>query len=385
MRIFTICNKSPWPPTEGGSIAMNSIIEGLLKAGHQVKVLAVSSDKHPIIMENIPEAYRKKTGFETTYLTLTPRPWDAFLNLFTRKSYHIQRFISKEMENLEMLHVTPYIHVIRKFSKARIILRAHNIEHLIWERIAASTRNPIKRAYLTYLASSLKRYELHILKEVDGLAAITPVDGAFFRRQQPGLPVADIPFGITPRPSPPEVEEEFPALFHLGSMSWMPNSDGIRWFLDNVWPLVNRKYPHLKCYLAGRGMPQWLLERKDPNIINVGEVADARKFMRSKPIMIVPLLSGSGIRIKIIEGMQEGRTIISTTIGAEGICYTPGKDLLIADTPEAFVQMIEKAIHDRAFCKQIGRNAQKTISQVYDNRVITDHLISFYQSLSSER
>ncbi len=396
MRIFTICNKSPWPPNEGGSIAMNSIIEGLLDAGHTLKVLAVNSDKYSVDIKDIPEEYLKKTGFETTYLKLKPNPIHAFLNLFTNKSYNIQRFISTDMEqtiirilkdnefdivNLEMLHTTPYIDTIRKHSNAKIVLRAHNIEHLIWERVSASTRNPLKKFYVNHLARTLKLYELSVLKKVDGIAAITSTDGDYFRKHNPNLPVADIPFGVIEKGEPPVVEEEYPALFHIGSMNWIPNSDGIRWFLEDVWPLINSKLPGLKFYLAGRHMPEWLLQRKDPDVIIIGEVDDAREFMCSIPIMIVPLLSGSGIRIKIIEGMQEGRTVISTTIGAEGIQYTDGKDILIADTAEQFLAAIEKVISDRELCSIIGENARNTIRQKYENSVVTGNLIDLYKSL----
>jgi len=397
MRIFTICNKSPWPANEGGSIAMNAIIEGLLDAGHQVKVLAVNSDKYSVDTDSIPIEYRKKTDFETAYLKLKPNPVHAFLNLFSSKSYNIQRFICPKMErqiinilkentfdvvNLEMLHTTPYIDIIRKYSDAAIVLRAHNIEHLIWERIAGSARNPLKRFYTRHLARTLKKYELEVLSKVDGIAAITSTDGDFFRKHNPQLPVADIPFGITSTfDADAEAECEFPSLFHLGSMNWIPNSDGIRWFLDEVWPGVHSAFPDLKFYLAGRHMPEWLLNRNDPNVINVGEVDSAKRFLHSKAIMIVPLLSGSGIRIKIIEGMKEGKAIISTTIGAEGIDYSAGKDIFIADNSEEFVEAIKKLTADKAFCDSIGNNARKTIREKYDNRVVTSKLVDFYQSL----
>ncbi len=396
MRIFTICNKSPWPANEGGSIAMKSIVEGLLNAGHTVKVLAVNSDKYAVNIEDVPAEIRDKTGFETTWLTLKPNPVKAFLNLFSRKSYNIQRFISAGMKekiirilqeeefdviNLEMLHTTPYIDTIRQYSNAKIVLRAHNIEHLIWERIYESAKNPLKRFYVGHLARTLKRYELNVLDKVDGIAAITPTDADFFTSQKPDLPIIDIPFGVEEKEPVADVPVEYPSLFHLGSMNWMPNSDGIRWFLDEVWPGIHARFPELKFYLAGRHMPEWLLKRKDPNVINVGEVDDARAFMYSKPIMVVPLLSGSGIRIKIIEGMQEYRTVISTTIGAEGIHCTPGSDIIIADTPDQFVDAVGLLINDQQRCGEIGRNAHETIMQHYSNTALINRLTAFYQNL----
>ncbi|HPE86590.1 MAG: glycosyltransferase [Bacteroidia bacterium] len=396
MRIFIICNKSPWPPNEGGSMAMYSIITGLLDAGHQVKVLAVNSDKYAVSMADVPEDFRKNTAFDTVFLTLKVNPWHAFINLFSRKSYNIQRFVSATLRNkiieilshntfdivnLEMLHTTPYINTIRAYSDAAIVLRAHNIEHLIWERVSKTSRNPLVRFYTGHLARTLKRYELGILGKVDGIAAITPTDADFFRSRAPELPVVAIPFGITHVASAPPVTCEYPSLFHLGSMNWRPNADGIRWFLDEVWPLIHPAFPELKFYLAGRHMPGWLLQRNDPNVINLGEVEDAQLFMYTKSVMIVPLLSGSGIRIKIIEGMMASRTIISTTIGAEGILVTPGKDILLADTPEQFLQAVELVVQNEQRCLAIGAEARKTILEKYDNRRIISQLTAFYQSL----
>ena len=177
------------------------------------------------------------------------------------------------------------------------------------------------------------------VRQFDGIAAITEQDATFFRSsecRQPEtggpIPVEAIPFGIDPEQFPEtNTEPEFPSLFSIGAMDWIPNLEGICWFLEKVWPEIHRKYPSLQYYLAGRHMPGWLSEKRFPNIVVVGEVEDAKTFMHSKSILIVPLFSGSGIRIKIIEGMATGKPIISTTVGAEGINYTRDKNIFIAD------------------------------------------------------
>ena len=146
---------------------MNSIITGLLEAGHQVKILAVNSKKYNVGIDDIPEDYRLKTGIELIDVDLRVKPLNAFKNLFSKKSYHVERFISKDFAKrltevlesdtydvvqLETLFMTPYVETIRKHSKALVVLRAHNVEHLIWERIAKGTRFFLKRAYINHLA-----------------------------------------------------------------------------------------------------------------------------------------------------------------------------------------------------------------------------------------
>jgi glycosyltransferase involved in cell wall biosynthesis len=404
MKILLLCNKSPYPAREGGPIAMDMIIEGLIRAGHKVKVLAVNSNKYNVELSCIPEEYRKKTGIELVYVDLSLQPLAALKNLFSSRSYHVERFISRDLENalirilqtdkfdivqFEMLYMSPYAHVVRKYSDARIVLRAHNIEHLIWDRVAATTKNPVKRLYLQYLVRKLKKYECSAVRQFDGIAAITEQDAAFFRssgcwQTEAGsrIPVVAIPFGIDPEQFPvTNTDPEFPSLFSIGAMDWIPNVEGICWFLEKVWPEIHRKYPGLHYYLAGRRMPGWLMEKRIPNVEVVGEVEDAKAFMRSRAILIVPLFSGSGIRIKIIEGMATGKPIISTTVGAEGIHYTREKNIFIADSPDEFVRCISACVEDKVLCETIGRNARDLILAEYNRDLIISKLLGFYQKI----
>jgi glycosyltransferase involved in cell wall biosynthesis len=121
---------------------------------------------------------------------------------------------------------------------------------------------------------------------------------------------------------------------------------------------------------------------KMKNVLIEGEVSDSVKFMNSKSIMIVPLQSGGGMRVKIIEGMALAKTIISTSIGAEGIAYENNVNLLIADTEIAFEQAIMQCITDKAFSDTIGKNARTLIETKYDNRKICGRLFEFYQTLN---
>ena len=397
MNILLLCNKSPYPAKEGGPIAMNAIIEGLINAGHKVKVLAINTNKYNIDVNKIPYKYRNKTNIETVYIDLSIKPVDAFLNLFTKKSYHVQRFISKNFDKklieilkknkfdiiqLETLFITPYINTIRKHSKARIVLRAHNIEYLIWERVAKSCKNPLKKLYLRHLSKTLKNYEVQALEKYDGIASITKKDAQDLRNMGSKTPVIDISFGInTEKFKVDNSKTEFPSLFHIGAMNWIPNEEGIKWFLENVWAKINNEFPELKFYLAGREMPRWLYNTKFPNVVVIGEVESASEFINLKSVMIVPLLSGSGIRIKIIEGMAMGKTIVSTSIGAEGINYDNGKNILIANTAEEYLTAVRKCVEDKNFTEEIGKNARDLISHHHDNKKIIERLTKFYQDI----
>lgn len=406
MKILFLCNKSPWPPREGGPIAMNMFISGLAANGHTVKTLAVNSWKYNVSRDEIPQDYISKTGLELIDVDLKIKPFGAMKALIQGRSYHVSRFKSEKFASrvkeiltdeefdivqLESLFMGPYIPVIRKYSKAGIVLRAHNIEHLIWNRIAAETKNPVKRWYLRQLAGSLKKYEENICFLVDGIVSITQNDAHFFmgllnEKKNPALKlplVAAIPFGVRvdTRPLQASASPAF-SLFTLGAMNWIPNQEGVRWFLEKVWPDVHKQFPFVKYFLAGRAMPDWMLNLDMPNVIVEGEIEDAAGFYDAHSVMVVPLFSGSGIRIKIIEGMAAGKTIISTSVGAEGIDYTAQNNILIADTPCDFFSMISLCVFDPEMVSRMGKNAKELIAKSYNPVELISRLEAFYVQLS---
>ena len=394
MKILQLCNKPPYPPVDGGTIAMHSITRGLLAAGCEVRVLTVETDKHPLRREAIDDDYLRQTRIESVYIDLGIKPLPALMALMCGESYHVKRYVSDacahrlrevlEEEQFDIVHIesiflTPYVPLIRKHSDAKIILRAHNVEHLIWRRVAQSTRHGLKRWYLKHLSLALRVYEMEHLADYDGVVCITRDDAEQFRADGCRRPLTAIPFGIEAE-EVSHVEVERGSLFHIGAMDWIPNQEGIGWLLEKVWPVVHREVPQAHLYLAGRKMPQRWMNARIDGVTVVGEVPDAMYFIGSKQINIVPLLSGSGIRVKIIEAMSVGKTVITTTVGAQGIDYTDGVDLLIADTPEDFARQVRRCIDDQDYCDSVGRAAARLIAEHYNTGKLTQELLAFYNA-----
>ena len=375
---------------------MNSITQGLMEAGCEVRVLTLCSEKHPVQESRIPESYSRATRFEAVEVDLGVHPIDAGVALLCGESYHVKRFISKAFaqrleavlkeERFDVVHVesiflTPYLPVIRRYGRgAAVVLRAHNVEHLIWNRVSQSERNPLKKWYLKHLSLTLAAYEREHLNEYDGVVSITENDGQLLREMGCRKPMESIPFGIKPEVIE-NVEEEPGSLFHIGSMDWMPNREGIHWFLDEVWPMVHEQLPGLTLYLAGRKMPASLMKKEVPGVRVIGEVPDANYFIASKQINVVPLLSGSGLRVKIIEAMAAGKVVVTTTIGAEGIGCTDGKDVLIADTPQQFVEQLRRCVENPDFRHEVAANAARMINERYGVERLTQRMLDFYQSI----
>ena len=298
MKILQLCHKTPLPAIDGGCIAIHNITQCLLDSGMEVKVLAVATPKHPFVVTAYSKDYLKKTRFESVYIDTTPHKIEALKTLFTGNSYQISRFYHKNMvakltevlknEDFDIIHVesiymAPYIPLLRKLSKAKILLRLHNIEHLIWERLSENEHNPFKKLAYRVNAHQLKRVERKILREVDGYMSISEPDYQYFHNTAPNVPGVVIPFGINVDDYDMEDDDyiatDRPELFHLGSMNWSPNVEGIEWFLDEVWPEILAAHPDLTFTLAGHDIPERIRNRHDPNVIVVGSVPNANEFM----------------------------------------------------------------------------------------------------------
>ena len=402
MKILQLCHKPPLPPIDGGCIAIHNITQGLLDGGQQVKVVAIETPKHPVKIDAFPVDYLKKTCFESVYIDTALSPLEGFRSLFNGKSYHIERFRSKSMVSkleyilkqesfdiihLESIYVAPYIDLFRRCSDARIVMRMHNIEHQIWDRLADNESNPVKKMLFRLNRNQLKKMEDSVLRKVDGYMTISTPDYAYFRQTAPEVAGTVIPFGLNLDNYPIEddyIPSDQPSLCHIGSMNWSPNLEGMGWFLSEVWPLIHEAHPNLRFTVAGHGMPESLLCRKEQNVTFVGAVPDANEFMLDHDLMIVPLLSGSGVRIKIVEAMALGRVVITTSVGAEGLDVEDGKHLFIADTPEQFLAVIDKCIATPDICTIISENARDFISVNHNNEIITEKLLDFYRQIISK-
>lgn len=397
LRILILANKFPYPSRDGGSIATLNLARSLASAGHQVTLLAMNTSKHYSDPEQIPAGLSQLITFISVPVNTDIRILRLVRNLlFSRLPYNAERFVSDDFSDalagllkketydivqLEGLYLAPYIAKIRENSTALVVMRAHNIEHEIWNRMVAHQKGP-KKIYLRLLAARIWKMEQDYPDRVDAVLPITSRDGAVLQRMGCKRPMHVVPTGVdADKLAPDHSTLEFPSVFHIGALDWIPNQEGLIWFFEEVWERVLQRFPDLKFYLAGRNAPEPFRSLAYPNLIYLGEVDDAYAFIRSRAVMIVPILSGSGMRIKIIEGMALGKAIVTTEIGTEGIDTTDGVNILIANDPERFAEHVCRLVSDRALCLKIGENARIFVAGHYDNPAITRDLTGFYQKL----
>jgi glycosyltransferase involved in cell wall biosynthesis len=403
MHILQLCFRVPYPPHDGGAIAMYEVARGLAEAGHRVTVLAVNTPKHhqpATALDHLGPNVRLVPVDVDTRLKPLAALWNL---LFSGKPYNIARFIHSDVcgklaelvlaesfdiiqyegtfvawynEWLDSENLTP--------ANAVTVLRAHNIEYTIWESLAARAANPLKKWYLSKLAARLRRFEHEYLTYFDCIAAITEQDANRLRQMGCAEPIAFIPASYNLGHLPPAIAPPKPrTVFLIGSLNWLPNLEGVDWLLREIWPQAHAEMPDLELHIAGSHPPAHLTGRPQgqDNVFVHGFVASAPAFMQQYDLMLVPLLSGGGMRVKVVEGLALGKAILSTTLGAEGIATRDGENILLRDAPAAWLDALRDYYHGRLPTAQIGQAAARTARELYDTRPVTQRLLALYEQV----
>ncbi len=395
MKILFLTNKVPYPPKDGGSIATLALIRSLSDKGHSVTVLSMNTKKHHTTFFDIPKTLTSKIIFHLVEVPAHINLKGTIKNLFFSKlPYNAERFIdinfTQNLEalltvnkydiiQLEGLYLCPYIKTIRKYSKALIAYRSHNIEHEIWERTLAGTKWP-KKWYLEILSKRLRKFELSFINQYDMLIPITSRDGQKYFEFGNTKNTITIPAGFDFQLREPKSNPIKNDIFFIGALDWSPNQEGLIWFFDNCWEAIKEINPKVKFFIAGRNAPDWFIKIINNNGVEYkGEVQNAQLFMQKHGVMIAPLLSGGGMRVKIIEGMGLKKTIVTTKVGCEGINAENEKHIFIAANPKEFTDYTIRAVKDVELQSFISNNCYTFVKENYSNEKITDSLVDFFK------
>jgi glycosyltransferase involved in cell wall biosynthesis len=395
MKVLQIANKAIYPP-DGGTLAILSLTKAYLLNGYDVHLLNMLTHKHS--NENLTQELNNKnlkiTGIKVnTRLSIL----SLLINfLFSKTPYIAKRFLSKEFKieltrlikknnydiiQFEGLYCLQYIPIIKQYFKGKTIYRPHNLEHQIWKQNSKNSKSILKRIYFNSLARRLEKLETKLLNTYDYITPISDNDKEEFIALGNSKPILTIPFGINLESYSNDTKSTIinsNSICYIGALDWIPNQTGILWFIDDVLPLILKENPNIKLNIAGRNAPEWLRNKFNiPNIKFHGEVDDAHSFLQKNGLMVVPLFSGSGMRVKIIEGMALKKTIIATSVAAEGISCNNNEDIIITNENITFAESILELIKDKNLQEIIGNNAYKFVQNNFDNKKIAQDLINF--------
>jgi glycosyltransferase involved in cell wall biosynthesis len=246
----------------------------------------------------------------------------------------------------------------------RIIFQ-HNVEARIWARHAAVGRTALHRAYFALQHRRMRRAEAALCARFDGVVAVSESDADEFRSAYALAEVESVPTGVNTeffQTTDPATREPGHLLF-LGAMDWMPNADGIRWFVKEVLPIVQRSEPTVRLTIVGRDPVASVRELHAPEqgVVVTGTVPDVRPWLASAAVFVVPLRVGGGTRLKLYEGLATGIPTVSTTIGAEGLPLEDGVHLRVTDAPQAMADAIVSLVRDPAAAARMGAAAARYV------------------------
>lgn len=389
MKILQIVARVPSPPVDGGAMYVHYITENLLREGHDVHLAGFISNKHPQNTDMLKGAkWHLIDGEYRPYY-----PW-AFIGSELKQlpvtvSYRMKRDLfdsvlekieyKPEVILLEGVFVGHFIpNLRRKFSDVPIVLRSSNVEYQVLERNAEVARWPVSWVYRRQ-ATLMKSFEFAVMQQVDGLTAITSADKEVLSAMNPDVPSAVVTAGTT-FPGPPDAARQRTGVIGcIADWSWQPNRDGLTWFIDEIWPKIKALQPELKMEVAGGKMSAAQQSRlKEVGITYLGFVDSADVFRQSLSVIVIPLLSGGGMKLKTVEAMGSRIPFVSTSIGVEGIDITHNEHALIADDSETFAQYVDQLLTDEALRNRLTQHALDRATERYDWASVTRQMVDFF-------
>jgi polysaccharide biosynthesis protein PslH len=359
-------------------------------------LLCFNTSKHWVKEEDIKSF---ESSFGVQILTVNLKNHLSFFgllfNVLTFRSYHITRFWSKEycriltntlklgfdVVQIETLPMMLYVDSITNHFSGKVFYRAHNIEHLIWSRIAQNTSNLLKKCYLLYASYLLKRFELKSLAKGVQVICISAKDEQII--QSLGLRISSltIPSSINQKYfEVPLSTVKNAQVGFLGALDWMPNQEGIYWLIDKVLPLLKSKDLDFQINIAGKNTPHQLFKLSSSYVNIMGEVPDIVEFYAKQQIVIIPLHSGSGMKLKLAEAMALGKPIIATNIACEGFDIQHRVHYLSANSPQEFADAIALLLANEQLCTDLSNNARTWAYEHCSSDVIGNAFMKLYKS-----
>jgi sugar transferase (PEP-CTERM/EpsH1 system associated) len=399
MNILLLSPWLPWPPYDGGRIRILETLRYLSRHHSVTLVTSVGREEEVEeagalngLCEKIITTIRSNgTGAVFSRLSkglLSRRSLIQSFYYDTRLAQHIRDLTSRvayDVIQIEFPFLTPYLKAVEPRGHAKRILSMHNIESLRFERELQLSQWGKRRLVLLGDHLFFHAWEKQALRQFDGIITVSDPERRWVRHHAPGATVELIPNGVDTDyfgPLPPLPSRQNPYVVFTGAMDYPPNVDAASWFCDEILPVVQRKIPHLCLKIVGKNPLPRVLELGERKGVQVmGTVPDIRSYIAGSLALVVPLRSGGGTRLKILEAMAMERPVISTSVGAEGLVITPGVDILIADDPEQFTNHVQLLLKSPETSNQLGRSGRRLVVDKYDWRVCLSRLERLYDTL----
>ena len=402
-RILFLTPQLPYPPQQGTAIRNYNLMRQVA-AEHEVHLLSFADvvgqgdQLGPLreicaSLDTVPMPQRSNPDrLQSTLASPQPDMHHRLLSdLFYQRLKSAVGTVRPDVVQIEGLEMAQYGLPSGRSSGHHPPLRVfddHNAEYLLQKRIFESDSRRPRRwpgaLYSLIQWQKLRRYEGRACHLADRVIVCSDADAGALRHLEPGLSPVIVPNGVDTALYRPELIPpaplSSPALVFTGKMDFRPNVDAVLWFAAQVLPIVRQASPQVHLYIVGKSPhPRLAPLAQVPGLTMTGFVEDVRPYLAAASVCVVPLLTGGGTRLKVLEAMSMGKAIVSTTLGCEGIPATPGRDLILADAKDDFARQVLALLEDEPRRQELGRAARSFAERHFDWRIVAQPLKQAYE------
>ena len=407
MKIAYVTQIVPYPP-HGGVLQRGYNLLRELGRQHSVHLLAFHHPDELPSNESIQQSHEVLGGFceHVEYFPLWPKqsplhkaaafaaavpypqPFSVLAHRSTALSHRLRYLTSSDdrpdIVHLDTIALARYRDVCGTIP---IVMTHHNIESQLMSRRSVVEVNPLARWYVGLQARRLRRYEESESPRFPLNVMVSEADAELLRLMSPAARTAVIPNGVDTDYFVPRGSEETPAVIYTGGMNMFANRDAVEWFLDQIWPHIRAAVPAARFLAVGQKPSGRVLNAAaaDSRIEAPGFVPDVRPWVARAAVYVVPLRVGGGTRLKMVDAMAQGKAIVATRVGAEGIRGEDGRHFVLADDPEHFAREVIRLIGDPARRRRLGDAARMRVEEEYGWPMLAARLADLYRRVISER
>ncbi|GFO60116.1 glycosyl transferase family 1 [Geomonas silvestris] len=396
MKILIVTPSFPYPPDSGAKIRIFNIIRYLSREDevHLIsltdcsdddavpemqryckKVHAVRTNRRPALLQLPGVLYNFVRGlpFMLKYAQ-APELKKALEQVCERDNYDIIQF-----EHSYMAYNVKYL---SKELSCKTVLSFHNIASLQYYRIYQLEKRLVRKVECLFEWVPMLRWESKIAQRFHKSLVVSELDRILLRLMNPGLDVSVVPNGVDARKfSCTPLAGRKRNIIFVGLMDYGPNADAVLYFHREIFPLIKEKVPDLGFMVVGSDPPREVRElSRNPDVVVTGRVDDLRPYYQKALVAVIPLRSGGGTRLKIIEALSTGTPVVSTSVGCEGLEVSDGEHIMIADSPEAFAAKVVSLIEDSSQWLRLSSQGRELVEKTYDWEYLTASLRKVYQA-----
>ena len=404
MRILWLSHLLPYPPKGGVQQRSYNLLREVSRY-HEIHFLAFNQ-RALVPSENVSASVAALSE-HCRVLDVIPIPSDysphsrailAAQSLMTRAPYTVKWLHSKRFATAVRDAVTATAYDVAHFDTISLAqyksllpdipasLTHHNIESAMLLRRVSIEPNVVRRAYFWQEARRLERYESRIAQSFAIHLTCSTLDAARLKAISRGARTAVVPNGVDTRyfdPAPFARQQVPKSVVFAGGLTWYPNVSAVQFLVREIWPRLKRKYPNAQATIIGRQPPDWLstAATMDRSIHVTGFVDDVRPYMAEAQVYVCPIFDGGGTKLKVLDALAMGVPLVAHPISCEGIDVMAERNVLLATTPDEFVEQIGRLFDDQGLRERLSRSGRDLAVRQYDFDSIGRDLASLYEEL----